>query len=350
MLVMQKLLQVQTVLVALMWHPTITSAQVLSENESRPRLLVLTDIGGDPDDQQSMIRLLMYSNEFLICGLIASASGTPGELKEKSTRPDLIRQLIDAYEKCFPQLSQHRRAYPTSEYLRERVKTGNPERGLEAVGQHHDTEGSKWIIECINSANEIDKLNIAIWGGQTDLAQALWRIRTDYGTVGLTSAVAKLRIFDIADQDNLAIWIQSQFPGLFYILSKAPNGLDRRQATFRGMYLTGNEELTSLQWVQQNIISSGPLGNLYPTRTWTAPNANSCMKEGDTPSWFFFLPLGGNDPNDPTHPGWGGSYLLGEDGWYHDLPQEDHPRETISRWRKDFQADFAARLSWCREN
>jgi len=28
----------------------------------RPRLLVLTDIGGDPDDQQSMIRLMPHPN------------------------------------------------------------------------------------------------------------------------------------------------------------------------------------------------------------------------------------------------------------------------------------------------
>jgi len=28
----------------------------------RPRLLVLTDIGGDPDDTQSLIRLMVYAN------------------------------------------------------------------------------------------------------------------------------------------------------------------------------------------------------------------------------------------------------------------------------------------------
>ena len=56
-----------------------------------PRLLVLTDIGGDPDDQQSMVRLMLYTNEFEIEGLIASAAGTPGELKEHVTRPEKIR-------------------------------------------------------------------------------------------------------------------------------------------------------------------------------------------------------------------------------------------------------------------
>jgi len=51
------------------------------EAPGKPRLIVLTDIGGDPDDQQSMIRLMAFANEFEIEGLIASASGTPAELK-----------------------------------------------------------------------------------------------------------------------------------------------------------------------------------------------------------------------------------------------------------------------------
>src|SRR5438105_6154721 len=60
----------------------------------RPRLLVLTDIGGDPDDQQSMVRLMHYANEFEIEGLIASAAGTPGELKQRRTNPQLIREVV----------------------------------------------------------------------------------------------------------------------------------------------------------------------------------------------------------------------------------------------------------------
>lgn len=43
----------------------------------RPRLAVLTDIGGDPDDQQSLVRLMVYSNQFEIEALIASASYLP---------------------------------------------------------------------------------------------------------------------------------------------------------------------------------------------------------------------------------------------------------------------------------
>ena len=119
---------------------------------------------------------------------------------------------------------------------------------------------------------------------------------------------------------------------------------------YRGMYLTGDESLTSPEWVEQNIRSTGPLGALYPTETWTAPNRHSCMKEGDTPSWFFFLPIGGNDPDDPSKPGWGGQFEKHPDGWYYDPPAREayDPRTAVSRWRPAFQEDFALRMSWSR--
>ena len=107
----------------------------------RPRLLVLTDIGGDPDDQQSMIRLMAYANEFEIEGLIASASGTPGEQKRAITQPELIRQIVDAYGQIRPNLTKHATSWPTADELRARIKSGNPQRGREHIGEGHDTEG-----------------------------------------------------------------------------------------------------------------------------------------------------------------------------------------------------------------
>lgn len=101
----------------------------------RPRLVVLTDIGGDPDDQQSMIRLMLYANEFEIEGLIASASGTPGELKKEITQPQLIRDIIGAYAKVLPNLRRHADGWPEAETLLERVKSGNPKRGRANIGE-----------------------------------------------------------------------------------------------------------------------------------------------------------------------------------------------------------------------
>ena len=315
----------------------------------RPRLAVLTDIGGDPDDQQSLVRLLVYANEFEIEVLLASAAGTPGELDRAVTRPDLIREIIGGYERALPNLKQHAGPWPEADSLRQRVKSGNPQRGRKHIGAGHDTEGSLFLTERIDAGSAERRLNIVIWGGQTDLAQALWRVKQDRGEAGLREFVSRFRVYDIADQDGIADWMREQFPGLFYILAQAPPGRDRREGTFRGMYLTGDESLTSRAWIEANVRSRGPLGELYPLKTWTAPNPHGCLKEGDTPSWFFFLPPGGNDPDDPTQPGWGGQYERQPDGWYRDLPASEalDPRTTVSRWRPDFQADFARRMAWC---
>jgi hypothetical protein len=322
----------------------------LSAAEERPRLAVLTDIGGDPDDQQSLIRLMVYSNEFQIEALIATASGTPGELKKAVTRADLILEIIGAYEQVFPNLQRHAVNWPKPEALRLCVKSGNPLRGRDQIGEGHDTDASRYLIERIDAGSQQQPLNVAIWGGQTDLAQALWRVKNLRDQTGYRDFIAKFRVYDIADQDAIADWMRQEFPHLNYLLARAAPRRDKREATFRGVYLTGDESLTSRQWVEQNVRSTGPLGALYPTATWTAPNPHACLKEGDTPSWFFFLPLGGNDPSDPTKPGWGGQYQRDSDGWYVDLQRHDgfDSRTTVSRWRPEFQKDFARRMGWCR--
>jgi hypothetical protein len=192
-------------------------------------------------------------------------------------------------------------------------------------------------------------LNVTIWGGQTDLAQALWRVKKNRGDDAFAAFVKKFRVYDIEDQDGIAQWMRGEFLGMHYLLAQAPAGRDKREGTYRGMYLTGDESLTSRSWVDRNVRSKGPLGALYPTATWTAPNEHSCLKEGDTPSWFFFLPLGENKADDPTQPGWGGRFARQPDGWYRDLEKTDtfDPRSTVSKWRSDFQADFAKRMQWC---
>ncbi len=318
--------------------------------QSNPRLIVLTDIGGDPDDQQAMVRLMLYSNEFDIEGLIATASGTPGELKERITQPQLIREIVEAYGRVRDSLVRHAPHYPPAEQLLAVIKEGNPNRGLEAIGEGQDTEGSRWIIECADRADP-RPLNIAIWGGQTDLAQALWRVRQERGDPGLAKFIANLRVFDIDDQDHIEHWIFEQFPDLFYVLAKAPEGQDKREGAYRGMYLGGDESLTSREWIDQNLRTGhGPLGALYPPKTWTAPNPHGALKEGDTPSWFYFLPNGLGDPAHPEWGGWGGRYLRSSHGLFRDAQDQvgdtTSARATVWRWRPAFQNEFAARMDW----
>src|SRR5688500_922109 len=133
---------------AVLWLSVSPAPQTAAE---RPRLAVLTDIGGDPDDQQSMIRLMAYANEFEIELLIASAAGTPGELKEAVTRPDLIREIIEAYGTVLPNLRRHAANWPTAESLRAKVVSGNHRRGREYIGAGHDTPASRALVERIDA-------------------------------------------------------------------------------------------------------------------------------------------------------------------------------------------------------
>ena len=311
----------------------------------------MTDIGGDPDDQQSMIRLMTYSNEFAIEGLIATASGTRGELKDKVTRPDLIREIVEAYGKVRDNLARHAEGYPTAEYLLDRVKAGSSDRGIDTIGEGHDSEASRFIIEVVDR-DDPRPLHVAIWGGQTDLAQALWRVRKARGDEAVARFASRLRIYDIGDQDGVQPWLFENFPDLFYVLGKPNKGEDIRETVYRGMYLGGDESLTSREWLNEHVRTNhGPLGALYPVGTWTAPNPHSSLKEGDTPSWFYFLPNGLGDARHPEWGGWGGRFHHHERGLYRDDPDtigdETHVRVGVWRWRPAFQNEFQARMDWC---
>ena len=60
----------------------------------------MTDIANKPDDQMSMVRLLVYANHFDVEGLVATTSTW---MKDR-VRPDVIRTLLDAYERVQPNL------------------------------------------------------------------------------------------------------------------------------------------------------------------------------------------------------------------------------------------------------
>ena len=85
-----------------------------SAAEARTRLVVLTDFYKDPDDKQSMIRLLTYANEFEMEGLIATSLA----FGDGSVRPELLRELIREYGSILPNLRRHERpgySYPSAQ-------------------------------------------------------------------------------------------------------------------------------------------------------------------------------------------------------------------------------------------
>ena len=68
-------------------------AEPENATDSKPRLFVLTDVSNEPDDEESLVRLLVYSNEYDPEGIVATTSAW----LRQQPREDLIRRDIDAY-------------------------------------------------------------------------------------------------------------------------------------------------------------------------------------------------------------------------------------------------------------
>ncbi len=343
-LIFIRIWSLQTLLVILLALPA------LGQN---PRLLITTDIGGDPDDQQAVIRLMLYTNDFDVEGLIASGTHTPEHPDDDALRPELIEEIIHGYEQVYPNLLKHDNNYPSPEYLFSIIKKGNPHRG-DTVGINKDTEASEWLIKMVDKEDN-RPLNICIFGGQVELQQALWKVKRTRSVKDYQRFISKIRVFDVSDQDHIFAQMFAEHPAMFYILSKAYPGQDKREGAYRGMYLGGDESNTSMQWLKEHVLENhGPMGALYPTKTWTAPNPHGVVKEGDTPSWFFFLNNGLSCPEHPEYGSWGGRYLKTEAGYYRDatdsVGDKNIARATVYRWRDDYQRDFAARMDWCVKN
>ena len=176
---------------------------------ARPRLLVLTDIANEPDDQMSLVRLLVYSNQLDIEGLVATTS----TWMKRAVRPDVIRAVIDAYAKVQPNLLKHEPGFPTADALRAVVTTGQPGYGMAAVGPDKMSPGAELIMRAADR-DDPRPLWVTAWGGANTLAQALLHVRATRTPAQLEQFVSKLRVYAISDQDDAGPWIRREFPTL----------------------------------------------------------------------------------------------------------------------------------------
>ncbi len=327
----------------------------------KPRLIVLTDISNEPDDEESMVRLLVYANEFDIEGLIATTS----TWLRSNTRADLIRRQIDAYSRVRENLLKHAPDYPSKEYLLDVVRTGQQSYGMAAVGDGKSSEGSQHIIKMADRPDP-RPIWITVWGGANTLAQTLHDVKASRSQDELNKFVSKLRVYTISDQDDSGRWLRQTFPDLFCIVSPSnTDALEYWRATWTGIsgdrrYKNGpfhKFRLVDNPWLEENIIKDhGPLGALYPRLVY--------IMEGDTPSFLGLINNGLGWHLSPTYGGWGGRYVLyrnyGESRpiWTNNAESRDtataddgrsytSDQATIWRWREHYQHDFAARMDWC---
>ena len=99
--------------------------------DAKPRLFVLTDLANEPDDEESLVRLLAYANEFDIEGIAATTSC---HLRQ-NPREDILRHTITAYGEAWTNLNVHAHGYPTLERLSAVAASGQPRFGVEGVGE-----------------------------------------------------------------------------------------------------------------------------------------------------------------------------------------------------------------------
>ena len=246
----------------------------------KPRVLISTDIGGtDPDDNQSVTHLLMYSNEFDLEGLVSSPSFGDGSAKE-------IYRMIDVYEQDFKTLRQHNKALMEPNALRKLVRQGRQSE-MPACGYGEPTEGSKWIIK---QARKKDNrpLYVLVWGCLEDVAQALH---------DAPDIASKIRIHWIGGPNkkwgvNSYCYIIDNFPNLWMI---------ENNTTYRGfIYDSKNQGKYDMGFFQTFIKDSGHLGRDFAAYYKGNP------KLGDTPSLLYMM---SGHPENPEQQSWAGRFV-----------------------------------------
>jgi hypothetical protein len=337
----------------------------VDEFAGKPRVVVISDIGNEPDDQMSFVRFLLYSNEFDVEAMIATTS----TWQKTRTHAETMHELIAAYGQVRSNLLLHAKDWPEPRDLDARVFTGQTAYGMSAVGAGKASEGSKAIVKALEG-DDPRPLWICIWGGAGTLAQALEDLTAAHTLTESANLIARLRVYSISDQDDAGPVIRKQYPDLFYIVSPStPTSGEYTGATWTGIsgdrYYRNGEGADSTtvtnEWLDTNIRSKGLLGKKYPKFMF--------IMEGDTPSFLGLIENGLNAYRRPDWGGWGGRYVYrqpygethaiwtqggdefarvdsrdtvtGVDGKEHVSDQA-----TIWRWRQEFQNDFAARITW----
>jgi hypothetical protein len=299
-----KTIQIQKLLKYVFMLALVLFNFIHAQAQQKHRILVSTDIGGtDPDDNQSMIHLLMYANQFNIEGLISTSFVTG--------RKQHIVEMIDLYKQDLPLLLQHENGFPSPASLKNICKQGAIV-GAPYKGYSTATEGSNWIIKCAKKKSS-QPLWVLVWGGLEDVAQALH---------DAPEIKKNIRVYWIGGPNkkwgvNAYAYIAQHHPDLWMIESNA---------TYRGWIIDTDapDSLKAKNYYNNFIKTHGAMGADF------IKYYGGNIKMGDTPSFAYLLD---GNPNNPQGQSWGGSYT---------------PIQRSARWvfkRNTTQADTVATYS-----
>src|SRR5580765_5643574 len=256
----------------------------------KPRVVITAD--PELDDNNSMIRYILMSDGYKTEGLIYTSSqfhwsgdGT-GRLFEVSNREynrnglkfcpcaswrwnpkeRFIDDIVDAYEKSYPNLKIHSSGYPAPAELRSKVKWGN----IQFDGEmEKDTEGSN-LIKALLLDNINEPIYLHAWGGLSTIARALKSIEDQYKSTPQWETVrakvlSKAVIHPSGDQDNLGgNYIKPNWPDIRY--GNGGGATASLAYAAQASAADADQVYYSAEWMQQNISSKGAFGQLQ--RVW----------------------------------------------------------------------------------
>ena len=298
--------KISSLLIALMilgFVPSYMYAQS-SEKKTRPRIIITAD--PELDDNNSLIRFLLYSSDVEVEGLIYASSGFHWKGDGKGTKwyvagreysrfgldtcpcaswrwakdERFIHDAVEAYAKVYPNLKIHNSNYPSPEFLRSKIRYGN----IEFDGDiSKDSPGSDLIKSLMLDAKS-GPLFITAWGGQSTIARALKSIQEQYEYTTEWEAIKKkishkVVLLPSGDQDDTyAKYIKPNWPDIDYRQFRdGPNygyGAQLRAKAEDSIYLTSS-------WMRENVSNQGPFGALY--RVW---GDGKQMVKGDIMDYF----------------------------------------------------------------
>ncbi|MCF7708448.1 MAG: DUF1593 domain-containing protein [Verrucomicrobia bacterium] len=333
----------------------------------KPRVIVTSD--GEIDDECSMVRFLLYANEWDVEGIVTSSSQYHAH-GHNWAGDDWIEPYLDAYAEVYPNLVKHDPAYPSPEYLRKRTVLGN----VKAEGDmDEETAGSQLIVKALLDETDARPVWLQAWGGPNTIARALKTIEEEHPT-RMAEVAKKIRLFFIWEQDstyqdyirlhwgkyNIPTIVSDQFVAFAYHWDKILP--EQTQDVFRG------------DWMTRHILKDhGALCALYK-----AHDDGRFRSEGDSPAFLHTIPTGLRSIESPDWGGWGGRYVrvrqntwldpvlepgyeypegrwYSSNAWGRSRMRENTPNDQkliaylkpMWRWFDAIQNDFAARADWC---
>lgn len=360
-----------------------TGNKTITEENSfdKPRVIVTSD--GEIDDECSLVRFLLYTNEWDVEGIITSSSQYHWQ-GHKWAGDDWADPYLEAYAEVYPNLVMHDKNYPTPDYLKSVTFLGN----VTAEGEMDSiTPGSQQIVKVLLDESDNRPVWLQAWGGPNTIARALKTIEEEHPE-RMEEVAKKIRLFLIWEQDSsYQAYIRPNW-GKYNILTIISDQFWAVAYQWNKIIPEYKLQYFGAEWMKTNLLENhGALCSLYKAHVSGSHGLSGdtnfvkgdFRSEGDSPAFLHTIPTGLRNMESPDFGGWGGRYvkILGntwldpvpdsgyhypkgryftQNAWGRKYMREEYPEnkelmeayfKPLTRWTDAFQNDFAARADWC---